>query len=429
MDRLDVAIVGAGPPGCRAAFRMAGAGARVAILDGSHPREKPCGGGVTGRALDLVRDAIDPLDLGAVPIETAVFEHDARRISMSIGGTAQPVRLAQSDPLAQDRPLRLTQSDPQSHPLAQDRLVVVSRRDFDGALLAAACRAGAHLIDARVTDVTPHGDGWVIVTRGGVLSAGWLLGADGPNSLVRRRVLRPFDRADLSIATGFFVHGPTSREIAIAFEARPFDSAQGRPSDSAQGMPAGYLWAFPRRDHVAVGVCAQADASSSATLLSSASRWISRNVEGPVELVRYSWPIPSLRVATLQREQPAGPRWMLLGDAGGMVDPITREGIYFALLSADTAADCLAGGGDPPAQYSRRIRRSIHAELIRAARLKNRFFAPRFTGLMIHALQRSPAIRHVMCDLIAGRQTYRGLRRRLLGTLEVRLMFDVLFGT
>jgi hypothetical protein len=47
---------------------------------------------------------------------------------------------------------------------------------------------------------------------------------------------------------------------------------------------------------------------------------------------------------------------------------------------------------------------------------------------MIRALQESPAIRHVMSDLIAGRQTYHGLRRRLLGTLEVRLMFDVLLG-
>ncbi len=383
MDRFDVAIVGAGPAGCRAAFRMAVAGARVAILDGSHPREKPCGGGVTGRALDLVRDAIDPLDLGAVPIETAAFEHGAGRISMS---------------------------------LAQGRLVVVSRRRFDGALLAAACRAGAHLIPARVTDVTAHRDGWVVATREGALSAAWLLGADGPNSLVRRRVLRPFARADLSIATGFFVHGPTSREIAIAFE--PFDFAQARS--------AGYLWSFPREDHLAVGICAQADESSSSALLSSASRWVGRNVEGPVDLVRYSWPIPSLRVAALHREPPAGPRWMLLGDAGGMVDPITREGIFFALLSADAAADSILGGKDPAVQYSRRIRESIHSELIRAARLKDRFFSPRFTGLMIRALRESAAIRHVMCDLIAGRQTYRGLRRRLLMTLEVRLMWQVL---
>ncbi len=332
-------------------------------------------------------------NLGAVSIETVAFEHGASRMRMSLASDLQP-------------PVRLAQS----HSLAQGRLVVVSRRDFDGALLAAASRAGAHLIPARVTDVTPHRDGWVVATRDGALSAEWLLGADGPNSLVRRRVLRPFDRADLSIATGFFVHGPTSREIAIAFN----------------GPPAGYLWAFPRRDHLAVGVCAQADESSSAALLSSASRWIGGNVEGPVETVRYSWPIPSLRVATLQREQPAGPRWMLLGDAGGMVDPITREGIFFALLSADAAADSLLAGVDPAAQYARRIRTAIHPELIRAARLKDWFFAPRFTGLLIRALEESAAIRHVMADLIAGRQTYHGLRRRLLMTLEVRLMWQVL---
>ena len=130
----------------------------------------------------------------------------------------------------------------------------------------------------------------------------------------------------------------------------------------------------------------------------------------------YSWPIPSLRVATLQREQPAGPRWMLLGDAAGLVDPITREGIFFALRSADAAADSLARRASiPPRSMPRASATTIHAELIRAARLKDWFFAPRFTGLLVRALEESAAIRDVMADLIAGRQPYRGLRRRLLG--------------
>ena len=55
VDRADVVIIGAGPAGSLAAFRLARAGARVALIDGSHPREKPCGGGVTGRALALGR--------------------------------------------------------------------------------------------------------------------------------------------------------------------------------------------------------------------------------------------------------------------------------------------------------------------------------------------------------------------------------------
>jgi geranylgeranyl reductase family protein len=385
MERFDVAIVGAGPAGCRAAWRMARAGARVAMLDASHPREKPCGGGVTGRALDMVRDAIDCGPIDAVSIRGAAFEHGSRRVQMAFdaGRSASP------------------------------ELVVASRARFDTALLTAAIEAGATLVAERVTDVSRDGDQWRIATRGLAVQADWVLGADGPNSLVRRRVFRPLARADLSIATGFFVHGVSSRDIAVAFE----------------DDPPGYLWSFPRRDHLAVGVCAQADDASPAELVPLASRWIARNVPAAPTLERYSWPIPSLRESTLQREEPAGPRWMLLGDAGGMVDPITREGIFFALLSAEAAADSLIeSDGDPAARYAARIHATIYDELIRAARLKARFFTPRFTALLIRALDRSAAVRAVMVDLIAGRQPYRGLRRRLLATMEVKLMLEMLRG-
>lgn len=389
MDRfeVDVVIVGAGPAGCRAAGRLAAGGARVALVDGSHPREKPCGGGVTGRALDLVRDAIDEAALGAVAIEAASFEHDGARMEMPLaGGSAR-------------RP---------------PRLAVVPRRSFDAALLAAAVRAGARLVAGRATRIARAGaaatDGWEVATADRTLRARWLLGADGPNSLVRRSVHRPFERADLSIATGFFVHGATSRTIAIAFE----------------DDPAGYLWSFPRADHLAVGVCAQADASSTRALLPIASRWIERHVTTPSRLERYSWPIPSLGVAALRREPPSGDGWMLLGDAGGMVDPITREGIYFALWSGDAAAESLLSARDPASRYADQIRGSVHDELLRAARLKAQFFNPRFTRLLIHALRRSAPIRAIMADLIAGRQPYRGLRRRLLATFELRLLGDYL---
>jgi flavin-dependent dehydrogenase len=119
---------------------------------------------------------------------------------------------------------------------------------------------------------------------------------------------------------------------------------------------------------------------------------------------------------------------MLLGDAAGFVDPITREGIFFALTSADRAADALLdGSGDPARVYDSRVRDEISNELVRAARLKARFFAPRFMGMLVTALQRSDSIRTIMADLVAGHQTYRGLRRRLIGTLEFRLMAQ-LFG-
>ena len=382
---FDIAIVGAGPAGCRLACRMAAAGARVAIVDGSHPREKPCGGGVTGRALDLVRDALDEAATPRVDVRAASLAHGTSRADVAL--RPRPER---------DTPV----------------LVVASRRDFDGALYAAALRAGAEPVAARVTAIAPEASGWALTTTERTIRADWLIGADGAGSFVRRTVARPFARADLSIATGFFVHGCSGRDITIAFE----------------NTPPGYLWAFPRPDHLAVGVCAQADRSTPAMLLPPAEKWIAEHLRGPIRMDRYSWPIPSLRASTIEREQPSGARWLLLGDAGGMVDPITREGIFFALVSADCAADSLLAGDDAAARYASLVRGSIYSELLRAARLKEAFFSPRFISLLIRALQTSARIRDVMADLIGGQQSYRGLRRRLLRTFEMRLMRDAMLG-
>jgi flavin-dependent dehydrogenase len=118
---------------------------------------------------------------------------------------------------------------------------------------------------------------------------------------------------------------------------------------------------------------------------------------------------------------------MLVGDAAGLVDPITREGIFFALASADLAAASLLAGDDPARHYRARVRADIYAELVLAARLKARFFRPHFMGLLVSALQRSGRIRDVMADLVAGDQPYHSLKRRLLQTFELRLMLE-LFG-
>lgn len=377
---FDVAVIGGGPAGSWAAFRLAEGGARVALIDGSHPREKPCGGGVTGRALALLGSSVESF-AGAVPIETARFAHRDRSATVGLRDAGGPPRLA-----------------------------VVSRRTFDSYLLERAAAAGASIHRTRATDITREPAGWRVATRNGDLAARWVIGADGPGSLVRRRVSHPFERADLSIAAGCYVHGESSRQIEIAFEEEP----------------SGYLWSFPRPDHLAVGVCAQADVSSSAQLAAIADRWMDRHV-GSGRRERYSWPIPSLRAETLRRERPAGDGWMLVGDAAGLVDPITREGIYFALTSGEEAARAILQRDDPAARYTDVLRRTIHAELILAARLKARFFRPRFMGLLISALDRSSRIRRIMADLVAGEQPYHSLRRRLLQTFELRLMLE-LFG-
>jgi flavin-dependent dehydrogenase len=266
--------------------------------------------------------------------------------------------------------------------------------------------AGATHVRERVVDVAARADGVEVRTRAGRHRADWLLGADGASSLTRRRLARPFARAQLSIATGFFAHGVTSTAVAVA----------------CMGDPPGYLWSFPRHDHLATGLCAPADRGHTAAGLRERTRaWLERTgIAAGARLQPYAWPIPSLAPADFDRERPAGSRWMLLGDAAGLVDPLTREGLVFALLSGRWAADALAGGGArPEARYEGRLRDAVYPELRRAAAVRDGFFRPAFGELLVEALRASSKIRDVMADLIGGRQPYRGLRRRLLGTLEL----------
>ena len=139
----------------------------------------------------------------------------------------------------------------------------------------------------------------------------------------------------------------------------------------------------------------------------------------------YSWPIPSLDATAFDTLDLAAARWALVGDAAGLVDPITREGIYFALASGQWAADAVLAGRFP-VEYAARVRDEIAADLACAARLKAGFYRPAFIGLLMQALARSEAVRRIMVDLVAGRQSYRALTWRLVQTLEVGLARKVL---
>ena len=384
---MRIAIIGAGPAGAMAAVRLARAGASVMLFDPSHPREKPCGGGLTGRALALVADVIDIHALPAVVVTAATVEgpHRSARVALIDRG-ATP----------------------------DSSLIVVSRTLFDRALADAAVAAGARLVAERVLHVEPRGTRMVVRTDRREYEAEHVLGADGPNSIVRKKLARPFSRAELSVAAGFFVHGATASTIAV----------------KTMHESPGYLWSFPRRDHLAIGICAAAAHHiSSAQLRRQSTAWIREHgLDQGTQATPYAWPIPTIGHETTRKIPLGGAGWMLLGDAAGLVDPLTREGIFYALLSGQWAAEAMleAPGTRSAARYADKILSVLHPELARAARLSRVFFTPAFSALLVQALDESAGIRDAFVHLVGGVQPYRGLRRRLLATRQWSLAARVI---
>jgi flavin-dependent dehydrogenase len=359
---VRIAVVGAGPAGSVFAYHAASDGAHVTVFDASHPREKPCGGGLTAKALALLpaAPAGDPLPVRRVA--ACRFE----------SGEGEWVGVPLAQPVA-----------------------IASRSELDAWLLRRATAAGAVHVAKRVVAVEPSGH---LRTADRAQSRfDVIVGADGAGSLVRRTFLSPTPAARRAMAAGWFARGTS--EMVVRF---------------TPGL-AGYLWLFPRRDHVGVGICAPLTAGPSRDLLERLESEIARSHPALVddENGRYAHTIPSPSADPRSIAEIGGATWALLGDAAALADPITGEGIYYALRSARVLAETIRAEGSP-ARYPERVLGDFGSELLSSARLHARFYAPGFTRRMVSYAARSTAVRDVLGDLVLGTQGYSGLKRRLL---------------
>ncbi len=382
---MKVAVVGAGPAGALAAYHLARDGADVTVFDASHPREKPCGGGVTGKALALLPPvpADDPLP--ARWIDTCRFE----------SGTGEFVDLRLDRPVA-----------------------VAARREFDAWLLRRAVNAGAVHVAERVVEVSVESgsgaasaSGRIRTSGGRELAVDLIIGADGAGSLVRRTFLAPTPTARLTMAAGWFAPGTSTMTVRFV-----------------PGL-AGYLWLFPRPDHVGVGICAPLSSLPTRDLLARLEREVARSFPALVadeDAGRYAHTIPSPSTDPQSILEVAGPGWALVGDAAALADPITGEGIYYALRSAVLLASVLRETGST-STYPARALDDFGLDLLKAAAIHARFYAPRFSSRMISYSRRSAAIRGVLADLVLGQQGYVGLKRRLLRA-GPRFLWDTTVG-
>jgi geranylgeranyl reductase family protein len=361
---VRVGVVGAGPAGCLTAYHLARQGARVTLFDASHPREKPCGGGLTGKALDRLPAGTPDDPLPARHVSSCRFE----------SGEGRAAETALARPVA-----------------------VASRRELDAWLLRRARDAGAAHVEERVVDV---GDGALLRLRSGEERRfDVVVGADGASSCVRRARLGPLDPGRLMMAAGWLAPGTAPMLVRFTPELE------------------GYLWLFPRPNHVGVGLCAPLGRRPTRELLHRLEMEVARSFPALLdpEAPRYAHLIPSPSADERSLGEAGGEDWALVGDAAALADPITGEGIYYALRSAELLAEILCRDGTPR-RYPERLIEELGGELLAAARIRPRFYAPGFTARLVRYAERSPAIREVLGELVLGHQGYRGLKRRLLRT-------------
>jgi flavin-dependent dehydrogenase len=372
---VRVAVVGAGPAGSLLAWRLARDGGSAVVFDPSHPREKPCGGGLTGKALDLLPPAPPSDPLPARRTASCRFE----------SGDGESVEVGLASPVA-----------------------VCARRELDAWLLRRAVEAGALHVPERVSSVDASGG--VRTSNGRQEAFDLVVGADGAGSLVRRTFLQPTPPPRLYMATGWYARGDSPMLVRFT-----------------PGL-AGYLWLFPRPDHVGVGICAPLAAIPTRDLVGRLEAEAARHFPALLETDggRYAHTIPSPSAEPSSILEIAGARWALVGDAASLADPITGEGIYYAMRSALVLADTVRDDGSA-VRYPARALEDFGHELLKSAALRERFFAPGFARRMIAFSRRSPAVREVLADLVLGRQGYLGLKRRLLRA-GPRFLWQVLRG-
>ena len=378
---MKVAIVGAGPAGSHLAHQLSKSGIEVLLFDARPAWEKPCGGGVTSKALrefEFLRDGQSPKQMVS----------SLRLIS------------------AQGRELTVA---------PRHDFAIYSRRELATMMRQRAVDAGAQLHVARVEKTERVGGQWRLATSAGEFTVDFLVGADGASSVIRRRVGVQFGVNDFAYALGWNVR-----------DAQPPSRVDVKYLDEYSG----YLWLFPRTDHISYGVASGYREATPAQLKATLLDYISTQ---DAELARhlksadshstnrasfYAAMIPALEVATWDRLKisDAARGWALIGDAAGFVDPLTGEGIYYAIKSAELLAKALTSR---PADYETMWRAEFGAELRRAAELSDRFYYGSFAGAplterMMQFARRHRGVREVLRDLVAGDQGYVGLKSRLL---------------
>lgn len=289
-------VVGAGPAGACTASRLARRGLRVVLLDRARfPRDKPCGGGVTARGVGLI-----PADIGPV------VERRVTRVDLGMG-------YASPDMLAVES--------------AETMVHMTQRRRLDAHLAGAAAAAGADFRDGvRVRGLRHVADGVDVESDAGALRARAVVGADGANGAVRAALGVPPPAYAVALE-GNLPRGAGGFDDAAYIDRALLEFAT---------VPGGYAWIFPKDDHLNFGVGGYLDEGPRLRdHLAAMCRAHGADADALEHVRGHRLPIrrPGTAVAV--------GRCALVGDAAGLVDPFSGDGMYEAFMSSAIASRCV----------------------------------------------------------------------------------------
>ncbi len=367
----DVVVVGGGPAGSSCAFELARLGARVALVEkASMPRYKTCGGGIVARAIQLL-----PLDAS----EAVDRQCYAAELVLADAGLSFLVR--------RERPL----------------VSMTMRENFDLLLFRAAAEAGAHAMDGcRVIDVAPRNGKIEVLTDKRALLCRFVIGADGANSLVARKG-GWHERLRLVPLVEWEV--PVDEPVLEAFS--------GSARFEFGPVPAGYAWIFPKKRHLSVGLGGYGP--DKIDLKARLREFLRASGIKAADMVgEHGYFLP----ANSRKEGFVKDRVLLAGDAAGFVDPVTGEGVTYALLSGQGAARALISGDLKPAQVKEAYLSEIDVSVLRELRWAKLLAVLLYRSAKIRTLlfrQYGTQLTEAFADIIVGEKSYAELCKKHVG--------------